>query len=63
MKTVAPLRGMSGYQTLLKLYLSEGLRRDEAQLTASKTARLAEALRQHGVPDDVIEAAERKIAA
>ena len=28
LKTIAPLRGMAGYQSLLKLYISEGLRRD-----------------------------------
>lgn len=31
MKAIAPQRGFSGYQTLLKSYLSEGLRRDEQQ--------------------------------
>src|SRR3546814_18211389 len=31
MKAIAPVRGMSGYQTLLKSYISEGLRRDEAE--------------------------------
>lgn len=30
MKAIAPLRGFSGYQTLLKAYIGEGLRRDEA---------------------------------
>ncbi len=30
LEAIAPLKGFSGYQTLLKSYLSEGLRRDEA---------------------------------
>jgi predicted DNA binding CopG/RHH family protein len=30
MKAIAPLKGFSGYQALLKSYISEGLRRDEA---------------------------------
>ncbi|WP_051088779.1 hypothetical protein [Lamprocystis purpurea] len=30
LEVIAPLKGFSGYQTLLKSYLSEGLRRDEA---------------------------------
>ena len=30
MKSIAEKRGFAGYQTLLKAYLSEGLRRDEA---------------------------------
>ena len=29
MKEIAPHKGFSGYQTLLKLYISEGLRNDE----------------------------------
>lgn len=63
MKTIAPQRGLSGYQTLLKLYLSEGLRRDEAQFAAStKQARLIEALKKHGVSEEVLLAAEREAA-
>lgn len=30
LKALAPVRGFTGYQTLLKSYISEGLRRDEA---------------------------------
>lgn len=30
MKRIAPHRGLPGYQTLLKMYVSEGLRKDEA---------------------------------
>lgn len=62
MKEIAPQRGFSGYQTLLKLYLSEGLRRDEAQFNAGKHARLIEALKKHGVSDEVLQAAEREVA-
>lgn len=31
LKAIAPAKGMSGYQTLIKRYISEGLRRDEAE--------------------------------
>jgi len=62
MKKIAPQRGLSGYQTLLKLYLSEGLRRDEAQFTSGKQARLIQALKKHGVSDEVLQAAERESA-
>jgi hypothetical protein len=31
LRAVAPLRGFTAYQTLLKSNISEGLRRDEAQ--------------------------------
>ncbi|MDF1484523.1 hypothetical protein PY257_04895 [Ramlibacter sp. H39-3-26] len=63
MKTIAPQRGFSGYQSLLKSYLSEGLRRDEQQFAAATHARLIEALKRHGVPVEVIEQAERDVAA
>ncbi|MFT3818172.1 MAG: hypothetical protein QM750_11165 [Rubrivivax sp.] len=60
MKAIAPQRGFTGYQTLLKAYLSEGLRRDEAQSAAAAQGRLVEALRRHGVPSEVIEQAQRE---
>ena len=30
LKTIAPQKGFSGYQALLKAYIGEGLRKDEA---------------------------------
>ena len=63
MKAIAPLRGFGGYQTLLKSYLSEGLRRDERQFATVAHARLVDALRRHGVPAEVIEQAEREAIA
>ncbi|NJD05344.1 MAG: hypothetical protein FIA97_02460 [Methylococcaceae bacterium] len=60
LKTIAPLRGFSGYQTLLKSYISEGLRRDEAQYASPATARLIDALKKRGVPESVLAEAERE---
>ena len=62
MREIAPLRGFSGYQTLLKSYVSEGLRRDEERYTSDQTARLIEALRKRGVPEAVLEEAARDAA-
>jgi len=59
MKRIAPIRGLSGYQTLLKLYLSEGLRRDEALLESQMTT-FIRALRDQGVPADAIEKASKE---
>ncbi|WP_425252784.1 hypothetical protein ACPJXG_26475 [Janthinobacterium sp. NFX145] len=59
MKEIAPLRGFAGYQTLLKAYLSDGLRRDEAQLAQDSTARLIAALKKRGVPEALLRDAER----
>lgn len=62
MKLIAPQRGFSGYQALLKAYISEGLRRDEAEFMLSREARLKEALRKQGVSAEIIKAAEAEIA-
>ena len=65
MKEIAPQRGFAGCQTLLKLklYLSEGLRRDEVQFSRSTPkARLIEALKKQGVSDEELAAAEREAA-
>ena len=59
MKAIAPLRGMAGYQTLLKAYISEGLRRDEAELLSDPARRLAEALEARGVDPELLEQAIR----
>ena len=60
LKEIAPLKGVSGYQTLLKAYISEGLRQDEARFSSSQTARLIDALKKRGVSDAVLDAATRE---
>lgn len=62
MKAIAPQKGFSGYQALLKSYISEGLRRDEAEFLFSKEARLIAALKKLGVPESLIEAASKDVA-
>lgn len=63
LKGIAPHKGFSGYQALLKAYIGEGLRRDEAQFVFGQTARLIEALKKRGVPENVIDDATRELAA
>jgi hypothetical protein len=63
MKTIAPLRGFAGYQTLLKAYLSDGLRKDEARFGDEPHLRLIEALKRRGVPDTLLAEAEAEIFA
>jgi len=60
MKAIAPLRGFTGYQTLLKLYLSEGVRRDSALLEPTVN-RFVHALLARGVPGEVIEQASQEV--
>jgi hypothetical protein len=43
LKAIAPTQGSSGYQTLLKSYIGEGLRRDEAEYDQYAARRLADA--------------------
>ncbi|WP_110647229.1 hypothetical protein [Salinicola peritrichatus] len=57
LKKIAPLKGFQGYQTLLKAYVSEGLRRDEAQYLDDSVVRLVESLKAQGVSPEVIERA------
>ena len=63
LKEIAPHKGFTGYQTLLKSYISEGLRKDESQLLSAPSARLIEALRKRGVPDAILEEAAKELLA
>lgn len=63
LKEIAPKKGLAGYQTLLKSYISEGLRKDEAQYSSVSSSRLIEALRKRGVPDALLEEATRELLA
>ena len=63
MKAISPQRGFTGYQTLLKAYLSECLLRDEAQFAASSQAMLIDALRRRGVTAELIAEAKKDLLA
>jgi hypothetical protein len=60
LKTIAPHKGFSGYQTLLKSYISEGLRRDEARYSSDAVERLTRALKKRGISDKLLVAALRE---
>ena len=57
MKEIAPMLGFSGYQSLMKAYISQGLRKDFERLDGSHIAALTESLRNQGVDDEKISAA------
>lgn len=63
LKEIALHKGYTGYQTLLKSYISEGLRKDEAQFSSAPSARLIEALRKRGVSDSVLDEAVKEMEA
>lgn len=62
LKAIAPHKGYGGYQTLLKSYISEGLRRDEAVYASAAIERLANALEKRGVSKALLEEAMRDVA-
>ncbi|HEY5211483.1 MAG TPA: hypothetical protein VIJ38_00510 [Acidobacteriaceae bacterium] len=57
LKEIAPMLGFSGYQGLIKAYISQGLRKDLEKLEGSNLAALTESLRKQGVADEAISAA------
>jgi len=57
MKEIAPMLGFSGYQSLMKAYISHGLRQDLEKLEGAPVAALTESLRKRGVPEADIAAA------
>jgi hypothetical protein len=61
MKRIAPLRGFTEYQAMLKSYINEGFRRDEYRYSSISMARFIEALKEYGVPDVVIQQATRDL--
>ena len=63
LKAIAPHKRFSGYQTLLKAYISGGLRRDEALYASDSVKRLTRALKKRGVPEKVLNDALRDAAA
>jgi len=62
LKAIAPHKGFSGYQTLLKAYISEGLRRDEAVYASDAVERLRRALKKRGVSEKVLDDALRDVS-
>ena len=54
LKEIAPSLGFSGYQSLIKAYISEGLRNDLERLDGSPVQALTESLRKQGVADELI---------
>jgi hypothetical protein len=57
LKEIAPTLGFSGYQPLIRAYIGQGLRKDQARLENSQLQMLTESLRKHGIDDNVISAA------
>ena len=57
LKEIAPSLGFGGYQPLIRAYIGQGLRKDQARMENSQVQVLTESLRKHGIADQVISAA------
>ncbi len=57
LKRVAPLRGFTGYQPLIRAYVGQGLRVDLEQLDTDQVTCLVESLKRRGVSESTIEEA------
>ncbi|MBB1125579.1 hypothetical protein [Thiospirillum jenense] len=57
LQEMAALKGLADYHSLLKWYISNGLRQDEERYLFGQRARFIAALKKHGVPAAVIDAA------
>lgn len=61
LKRLAPLRGFSGYQALMRAYVGVGLRDDLDRFEQSDVARLLEKLRERGVPEETLNQAAAQV--
>ena len=58
LKRIAPVLGFSGYQALIKAYISQGIRTDLERLEGSvEVSTLIESLQRKGVKDEIISSA------
>jgi hypothetical protein len=57
LKRVAPMRGISGYQPLIRAYVGQGLRADLEKLEQDPVTTLVENLKRHGVSRKIIRTA------
>ena len=62
MKRIAPLKGFSGYQTLMRSYVGAGLREDFERFEGSAIGKLIDKLRESGVPEATLIKAASEVA-
>jgi hypothetical protein len=64
LKRIAPWKGFSGYQALIRAYVGAGLREDEdrERYETPDLAAVLERLRQQGVPEETLKKALQQIA-
>ena len=57
LKEIAAAKGFSGYQGLIRYYISQGARKDLDEMDAPNLKNVARALKEHGVSKKVIDEA------
>ena len=57
LKEIAVAKGFSGYQGLIRFYVSQGMRKDLEELDAPDLEKIAQSLKKRGVAKAVIEEA------
>lgn len=62
LKRIAPWKGFSGYQPLMRAYIGQGLREDLTKLDEAPITRLIESLRQQGVSEETLARAVEELA-
>lgn len=63
LKRVAPAKGMTGYQALIRAYVGAGLREDLERLESPRLEALIARLKAQGVAPEAIERALKEAAA
>jgi hypothetical protein len=62
LKKIAPLKGMSGYQPLIRAYIGQCLRKDIKLIEDDTISGLVSGLKRRGVSDSIIEEALAEVA-
>lgn len=57
LKEIAAAKGFSGYQGLIRYYISQGARKDLDEMDVPNLKNVARALKEHGVSKKVIDEA------
>ena len=61
LKKIAPIKGFSGYQALIRSYVGVGIRDDLEKYENSAIAKLIDNLREQGVPEKILKKASTHI--
>ena len=62
LKKVAPLKGISGYQPLIRAYIGQCLRKDLKLIENDALSGLVNSLKKRGVSDSIIEEALAEVS-